>query len=61
MDVNVFSNFISTVGFPIACCIACFWQMNRTQQMHKEEVDKMTEALNNNTKALVELQSKIGG
>ena len=39
---------ISTVGFPIAACIALFWQNNR-----------LSEAINNNTAALIELKHKL--
>ena len=52
---------IQSVGFPIACAIALFWQNNKMQAQHKEESDKMTAALNNNTLALTELKDKIGG
>ncbi len=52
---------IQTLGFPIACVIALFWQNNKLQEQHKEESQKMTEALNNNTLALTELKNKIGG
>lgn len=52
---------IQTLGFPIACVIALFWQNNKLQEQHKEEAHKMTEALNNNTLALTELKNKIGG
>lgn len=52
---------IQTLGFPIACVIALFWQNNKLQEQHKEESHKMTEALNNNTLALTELKNKIGG
>lgn len=52
---------IQELGFPIACVIALFWQNNKMQAQHKEESDKMTAALNNNTLALTELKDKIGG
>ena len=39
---------ISTVGFPIAACIALFWQNN-----------KLSEAINTNTAALVDLKHML--
>ena len=39
---------ISTVGFPIAACIALFWQNNR-----------LSESINNNTAALTELRHQL--
>lgn len=55
MDVTAFSTLISTVGFPIACCVAMFWQMNKQTEMHKQEIDSMKEALNQNTQAITKL------
>lgn len=52
---------IQTLGFPIAVAIAMFWQNTKLQEQHKEEMCKITEALNNNTIALTELKDKIGG
>lgn len=52
---------IQTLGFPIAVAIAMFWQNTKLQEQHKEEMNKITEALNNNTIALTELKDKIGG
>ena len=54
-------NIIQSLGFPIACVIALFWQNTKLQEQHKEEMDKMTTALNNNTLAITELKDKIGG
>lgn len=52
---------IQTLGFPIAVAIALFWQNNKMQEQHREEMAKIVEALNNNTLALTELKDKIGG
>lgn len=52
---------IQNLGFPIAVAVALFWQNNKLQSQHKDEMDKMTSALNNNTIALTELKDKIGG
>lgn len=61
MDTTAITTFISTVGFPIACCAAMFWQMNKQQQNTKEQMDKMTEAIANNTLAIQKLTDKLGG
>ena len=52
---------IQTLGFPIAVAIAMFWQNTKLHEQHKDEMTKITEALNNNTIALTELKDKIGG
>lgn len=59
MDVTAITQFVSTVGFPIAACIAMFWMVNKQNDNHKQEIDKMSEALNNNTIALTKLTDKL--
>lgn len=60
MSLELITSAISSLGFPIAVCIALFWHMNKQTEMHKEEIQKMTEALNNNTLAINRLEVKIG-
>lgn len=69
--MNEVVSIISAVGFPIVAAVACGmfvkWQyeqnakqVDEMRKEHKEEVQKMTEALNNNTLALQKLIDKIG-
>lgn len=55
MDFSAVSQLISSVGFPIAACVALFWQMNRESTQHKEEMDALKESLNQNTLAITKL------
>lgn len=50
---------ISTVGFPIACCIAMFLQQNKISENHKNEMSEMKNAIDNNTIALTKLIEKL--
>lgn len=59
MGVNDVVSIISTVGFPIAACVALFWQSNQMQKQHKEEMDGVKEALNNNTLVVQKLVDKL--
>ena len=52
---------IRELGFPITCVIALFWQNNHLQEQHREDLNKVTEAINNNTQATIALKDKIGG
>lgn len=59
MTVDQIIQMISTVGFPIVCCGALFWYMIKESNSHKEEVTKITEAVNNNTLMLQKLCDKL--
>ncbi len=59
MDIGVITQMIGTLGFPITCVMAMFYFWNKEREDHKEEMQKMTEALNNNTLALIKLESII--
>ena len=61
MDMSTITQLITSVGFPIAACVALYLQMNKQNEQHKEEMSKVTEALNNNTIALNKLAEKVGG
>ena len=52
---------ISTVGFPITMTLILLWYIYDSNNKHKEEIDKMSEALNNNTIAITKLLDRLGG
>ena len=49
MDYTTFVQLIANVGFPIACCIALFITLKNSDKNHKEEMLKMTQALEKTT------------
>ena len=61
VDMQAISTVIGSLGFPIAACIACFWMLNKERDEHKQEMAKVTEAINNNTLALEALKGKLDG
>lgn len=50
---------ISTVGFPIAMCVALLYNNSQLSQKHKEETEAFTNALNENTLVLQKLCDKL--
>ena len=60
-QVDDIVSIISTVGFPITMALILLWYIYDSNNKHKEEIDKMSEALNNNTIALTKLLDKLGG
>lgn len=61
MDINAVTTAISTLGFPIVMCGAMFWYMLKEKDTHKEEMNSVTEALNNNTLILQKLCDRLDG
>lgn len=59
MDLQTITNVITTIGFPIAVCLICFWYINKMQESHKSEIDKLSEALQNNTIVMQKLVDKL--
>lgn len=68
--MNDIVTMITTVGFPIVACLFMGWyvkyqtdnyrsEVKDMQKEHKEEIQKVTEALNNNTLALQRLCDKM--
>ena len=60
MDFSSISSLISSVGFPIACCIYLIYSNNKTAEKHAEEVEKLRQTVENNTKVMLRLCSKLG-
>lgn len=54
-------DIINQVGFPIACVIAMFWQMEKERESHAVESEKWVEAINRNTNVIEKLTDKLGG
>lgn len=59
MDVNTFTQIFANLGVPVACLVCTFYLWYKETQAHKEEIAKMTDALNNNTLAITKLSEKI--
>lgn len=63
---------IGSLGFPIVACCAMAYFFAKTNEnyrqdlkeannKHKEEIDKITEAINNNTMVIQRLVDRMGG
>lgn len=72
MDANTIITMVGSLGFPIVACIGMAWffakandnyrlDLKESAERHKVEIDKMSEAINNNTKALELLIQKMDG
>jgi hypothetical protein len=59
MDANTIIQLVGSLGFPIVMCGALFWRMVKSDEQHKVEMNKLSEALNNNTVAITKLSDKL--
>lgn len=67
MDINAITQIIASLGFPIAACVAMFWQNTKLEKQHQEEmlsinkvIGDMQIALVNNTNAINNLVNLLG-
>ena len=59
MDVIV--QLVGSLGFPIAIAVYLIYYNNKLNEMHKEEMDTLKDALVNNTMAIQRLSDIITG
>lgn len=59
MDIDSVTQLVSNVGFPVAVCIALFFYMEKQNERHQKETDKLNETVQSNTKVLTELCTLI--
>lgn len=61
---------VTTIGFPVVMCFAMGWfvvdqtnkhreEVAKLNEQHKQEMETVTEAINNNTIALKELSERL--
>lgn len=71
MDVTVaqsITQMVGTLGFPIVCCVALFWDRIKTEErrakeaeLHRQEVSELQKAIESNTLAITALCQHLGG
>ena len=71
MDFESIVSLISTIGFPIVCCLMMGWyvkyisdanraEIDKINERHRAEMAEVTTAINNNTVALTKLCERLG-
>ena len=59
MDVTQIMQAIGSLGFPIVACCALFYYLSKEQDVHKEEMNSMRDALDRNTTIMTELKEML--
>lgn len=60
MDAGTITSIIGSLGFPIAAAVGLFWYMIKQDEKHREEINGLREAVNNNTLVIQKLLDKMG-
>lgn len=60
MDMAAITQLIGSLGFPIVCCIYLIYSNNKANEAHKEEIDKLRQTVENNTKVMIKICTKLG-
>ncbi len=61
MDGTALATLIGQYGFPIVAFFVLFRYMGKQEERHKEEMDKMSQAIDNNTTVMRQVLSKMKG
>lgn len=59
MDLNAITSMIGSLGFPIACVIAMFWLQVKERDQHREDAEKWSTAINNNTLVMQRILDRL--
>lgn len=57
--MNEFAQIVSSIGFPIACCIFLLYQNAKQDNYHREEQEKLRQTLEKNTESINHLSELI--
>ena len=60
MEFGSIAELISSVGFPIAMCVYLVWTNKQNNDKHAEEIEKLRQTVDNNTRAMIKLCAKMG-
>ena len=61
MDINTITQIFSNMGVPVACLAVTFYLWYQETLSHKNEIENLQKALENNTLVIQKLLDKMGG
>lgn len=59
MDINIFTQLVGSLGFPIVAFLLMYKEMADTRKTHAEEMTAITDALNRNTNVIEKLELRL--
>lgn len=56
-EMKLIADLIGQYCFPIVCCFILFRSMEKEREVHREETNALTHALEDNTRVMTELKT----
>lgn len=60
MDAATLTTMIGSLGFPICCTIYLIYTIRENEAKHAEIEEKLRQTIENNTKAMIKICTKLG-
>lgn len=59
MEATFFTELFSNLAVPVACLVAMFYLWDKERSDHKEEMERITQALENNTLVMTQIRDRL--
>lgn len=60
MDITTLTQLVGSLGFPIVACFYMAKMQEKQNEQHSKEVSELRKSVDNNTKAMIKLCTKLG-
>ena len=60
MDITTLTQLVGSLGFPIVACFYMAKMQEKQNEQHSKEVSELRKSVDNNTKAMIRLCTKLG-
>lgn len=58
-EIQIIQTMISSIGFPIVACIFLYKQNVNQAEQHKQEIDRLSQVIENNTLSITKMYEKM--
>ena len=58
-EIQMIQTMISSIGFPIVACIFLYKQNVNQSEQHKQEIDRLSQVIENNTLSITKMYEKM--
>lgn len=58
-EIQIIQTMISSIGFPIVACIFLYKQNCNQAEQHKQEIDRLSAVIENNTLSITKMYEKM--